>query len=240
MFSIAICDDDKNICSQVEHMLNDIISNLDFKSKIDVFYSGHKLKSQLLSGSVYDLLFLDIELDSIKGMDIGEIIREDLNQEKVNIIYISGQSKYARELFRTRPLEFLDKPIHPKQLEEVFLRALKLYERNKAVFEYKSGNTYNRIKYEDIEYFESADKKVIIHMIGNQSKEFYGKLSDFEDQLVIDFIKIHKSYIVNYYNVKKFEYDNVEMVCGDTLSISQSKRQDVRKKHLMLRRKLYE
>lgn len=240
MFSIAICDDDKNICSQVEHMLNDIISNLDFKSKIDVFYSGHKLKSQLLSGSVYDLLFLDIELDSIKGMDIGEIIREDLNQENVNIIYISGQSKYARELFRTRPLEFLDKPIHPKQLEEVFLRALKLYERNKAVFEYKSGNTYNRIKYEGIEYFESADKKVIIHMIGNQSKEFYGKLSDFEDQLVIDFIKIHKSYIVNYYNVKKFEYDNVEMVCGDILSISQSKRQDVRKKHLMLRRKLYE
>lgn len=240
MFTIAICDDDHNICLQLESMSRDILSRLELKTKIDVFYSGQKLKNQLVNGSTYDLLLLDIELDSIKGMDIGELIREDLELENINIVYISGKPKYARELFKTRPLEFLDKPIEIKQLEDVFIRALKLFERNQKVFEYKTGNSFNRVRYKDIAYFESDDKKIIIHLIGNKCpkyQEFYGKLSDIEDQLTIDFIKIHKSYIVNYYNVKTFEYDTVEMLNNKILSISQSRRQEVRKKILMMRKK---
>lgn len=238
MFTIAICDDDYNICSQLEYMIKDILIKLGLRANIDIFYSGKKLKQKIINGSIYDLLLLDIELDSIKGMDIGELIREDLRLESVNIVYISGQPKYVRELFRTRPLEFLDKPINMKHLEEVFVRAVKLWERNKTIFEYKTGKIHNRVRYEDISYFESDDKKIIIHLIGDkEDQKFYGKLDDIKKQLTIDFIKIHKSYIINYYNMKTVGYESVETIDGKILSISQSRRQKVRKKVFLIRKK---
>lgn len=237
MFTIAICDDDIDICMQIEEMIDEISNKLNCDCSINVFNSGQTLKKDLLEGNYYDLQILDIELGSIKGMEIAEIVRDELEQDDVSIVYISGQSKYARELFKTRPAEFLDKPIQVKQMEEVFIRALKLYERNNKFFEYRIGNTDKRIKYEDIIYFESNDKKIIMYADENQKIEFYGKLDDLEKNLGFDFIRIHKSYIVNNYKIIEFKYDSVKLVTGKYLSISQSCRKDVRRKHLALRKK---
>lgn len=237
MFTVAICDDDTDICIQIEEMINKISKKLDCNCSIDVFYSGQMLKSELNNGTYYDLQILDIELDSIKGMDIAELVRDELEQDNVSIIYISGQSKYTRELFKTRPIEFLDKPIHPKQMEEAFIRAFRLYERSKNYFDYRVCNSIKRIRFQDIIYFESDDKKIIIHTVNNQKIKFYGKLDDLEENLGIDFIRIHKSYIVNNYKVNEFKYDSVILVTGNSLPISQSCRKSVRQKHFALRKK---
>ena len=64
--------------------------------------------------------------------------------------------------------------------------------------------------------------------IQDEVHEFYGKLSDVEKQLANkDFIQIHKSYLVNYFHVIKYQYENVQMSNNTVLSISQQHRKSV-------------
>lgn len=58
-----------------------------------------------------DILFLDIELFKMTGIEIGHYIRNELDDMGLQLIYISGQPSYAQQLFKTQPMDFLVKPI---------------------------------------------------------------------------------------------------------------------------------
>ena len=97
MFCVAICDDDELLCSQLEGMLEPYRKRGLIRSEI--FHSGEKLCKALDSGKHYDLLFLDIELCVMNGIDVGKKIRDVLDNERIHIIYISAKQEYAMELF---------------------------------------------------------------------------------------------------------------------------------------------
>lgn len=221
MLRIAVCDDDNTICSQFES----ILSNLNVeKMEIEIFYSGESL-CQFMSNEVYfDIIFLDIELQIINGIEVGKKIRDEMHNETTQIVYISGKDSYAMELFETRPLNFLIKPLEAEKIEKVIKKVIELAAKSNQFFEYKIGRTQNKIPIKDILFFESYGKKVKLFTQGDVH-EFYGKLSDIEQQLNNkDFMQIHKSYLVNYFHVIKYQYENVQMSDNTVLSISQQHR----------------
>lgn len=233
---IAICDDDKIICSEIEEILLDISSAMNLNNDIDVFYTGEELEKFLLLGTKYEIIFLDIELDTTTGAKIGETIRNELKNETTFIIYISSNDSYAISLFKTRPLDFLVKPISKEEIERVFMLSLKLADRYNEIFEFKVGNIQYKTMLKDILYFESSNKKCCM-VTFQDSTEFYGKLSDIESKINRpDFLSIHKSYLVNYQNIIEFQYDKVIMQNGVELPISQNRRTDIRRKQIILRR----
>ncbi len=73
----------------------------------------------------YDILFLDIELFRMTGIEAGDFIRNRLEDRSMQIIYISGKSSYARELFKTQPMDFLVKPITQQNREQEFYGKLR-------------------------------------------------------------------------------------------------------------------
>ncbi|MEL7568552.1 MAG: response regulator [Dehalobacterium sp.] len=79
--------------------------------EIEVFFSGEKLYQFICEGACFDIVFLDIELPKISGIDIGKKIRDEMHDETTKIVYISGKDSYAMGLFDVRPLNFLIKPI---------------------------------------------------------------------------------------------------------------------------------
>lgn len=84
---------------------------------------------------------------------------------------------------------------------------------------------------QDIYYFESENKTVKIHCTNNIIK-FYGKLNDVEQKLNDSFMRIHNSILVNSIYVSQFKYNEIKMINGELLPISQSRRQDIRKKQM--------
>ena len=98
----------------------------------------------------------------------------------------------------------------------------------KEFFKFKNKIGYQRIDVQDIYYFESENKIVKIHCINNIIK-FYGKLNDVEQKLNDSFIRIHSSILVNTVYIAQFKYNEVKMINGELLPISQSRRQDIRK-----------
>ena len=235
---IAICDDDRIMCQQLEDMLADINNSVNEKLETDVFYTGEELCKFLFKGNYYDLIFLDIELCEINGVEVGKKIREEIEDETTQIVYISSKENYAMDLFEVRPLNFLIKPLTKDKIESEIIKSIKLSNRSNHYFKYKIGNVNFNVPIGDILYFESCGRKVNI-ILNDDVKSFYGKLSCVEEQLnVKNFIMIHKSYLINFNHVKEYTYDYVKISNNEILTISQKKRKDVREWLLMRKKRL--
>ncbi|RDU22489.1 LytR/AlgR family response regulator transcription factor [Anaerosacchariphilus polymeriproducens] len=227
MFKIAICDDEQGVCSEIEKMVQEYGHKHFLKIETELFFSGDNLKSRLENNS-FDIIFLDIELSGANGVEIGQYIRHELEDEITKIVFVSAKGKYAMELFKIRPLDFLLKPIPQKSLEETLGEAIYLIRRGNRFFEYRIGKTVYRTPYKDILYFKSEGKKIKIVFV-REVKEFYGKLKQVMKELgTQDFMQIHKSYLVNPNYVVEYKYEWVKMTNNDILTISQANRKKIR------------
>ena len=239
MLRIAVCDDDKVLCMQIKSMLNEIIENTDEVFEISSFYSGEELYDFLVKENRFDLIFLDIELCEINGVEVGRKVREELNDELTQIVYISSKDSYAMDLFDIRPLNFLIKPLKKEKIELVLKTVKKIMFTSNQFYEYKIGNVNFNVLLSDVLYFESNGRKVKI-ILKDDEKEYYGKLSEVEEKLKDKaFFFIHKSYFINYNHVIEYAYEYVKMSNNKTLAISQNNRKAVREKLLQNRQRLH-
>lgn len=228
VFRIAICDDEQVICSTIENIVLNYCAESNLKIETQVFYSGEELYKFLQKGQYFDLLFLDIELKLINGIEVGRKIRGELDNQIIQIVYISGKDSYYRDLFDVRPMHFLQKPIEEIEIIKDLRLAMKLIDKLDGVFTYKKGHETFKKAVKNILYFESANREV--KMVTTEGEEkFYGKLEDVFDQVAkYHFIYIHKSYIVNYFYIMKFKYEEVTMSNSEELPISQARRKATR------------
>ncbi|WP_414150501.1 LytR/AlgR family response regulator transcription factor [Acetobacterium carbinolicum] len=228
MFRIGICDDQRAICSQMEGIILDHRNTFAEEVEIDVFYSGERLAEFIKHEHDFDLIFLDIEMEGLNGLDLGRKIREEMDNQTMQIVYVSGKENYYKDLFEVRPMHFLSKPIEPAILIKDINLAMKLSGCLGGVFCYRKGAVTYKIPIKDILYFQSVNREIKITTTTGEDL-FYGKLRDVTPQLEGDqFMKIHKSYLVNYEHVVKFKYDEVRMSNSDCLPISQLKRKEIR------------
>jgi DNA-binding LytR/AlgR family response regulator len=228
---IAICDDEDRIGFQIEEYVEKICSSLNLKSDIDVYSTGEGLLRELSEGTCYELIFLDIELETTDGVKVGNTIRNEHNDELTQIVYISWKDSYALQLFDINPLDFLVKPLSYEDVAKVIRRYLKIINFWSDVFTYKYYHDTFKVKLRDIIYLQSSGRKIIIHS-KDKTEEFYGSLEEvFNEQLLrADFLMIHKSYIVNFDYVSVFEYDKAILSDKTELPIGQSKRKEIRKR----------
>lgn len=228
MYKIAICDDNKEVCSQIEKLLLKYSDKKDIKIEIDVFYSGEDILKNISKGENFDLIYLDIEMKNISGIEVGKYIRNIKQNYISEIVYISGKDEYDRELFAVQPLNFIPKPIDDLKVINTFELAIKKSEKEKKFFEYKKNRIVHKVAIDEIIYFESVSRQIKIVTI-NKEDYFYGKLSDILALLAkYKFIQTHRSYIVNYNHIRDFKYDEVVMSNGDNLIISKAQRNFVR------------
>lgn len=239
MLRIAICDDDKALCMHLKSMLNEIIEKTDDVLEISIFFSGEELWDLLFNGNHFDIIFLDIELCEINGVEVGKKIREELNDELTQIVYISAKESYAMDLFDIRPLNFLVKPLKKEKIESVLKTAKKVLGSSNQYYEYKIGNVNFNVLLKDVLYFESSGRKVKI-ILKDDVTEYYGKLSEVEEKLRnSDFFFIHKSYLINYNHVIEYTYEYVKMSNNEILGISQNNRKAVREKLLQKKQRMH-
>ena len=224
MFSIAICDDEGIVCSQIERYLEDFIQREAIKA--EVFYTTERLYKMMAAGEHFDLIFLDIEFRLMNGVDLGNKIRNELGEERTQIVYISAKSEYALELFSVRPMNFLLKPLTYRSVMENVEKAMKLVSLNDAYFEFKFKSKNYRVPYGDIVYFESNDRKVLIHT-KRDVKQKYGRLKEIERSVPYNFIRIHQSYLVNKIFITLWTYEMVILNDEIELPISKAYRKKV-------------
>ena len=105
MLRIAICDDDLPIKSEIESLLLDIMQDYCIKMDIDIFFDGKTLYQQIQSGTNFDIIYMDIEMNDVDGIQAARLIRAQ-NIPSI-LIYISAYETYFKQLFEVEPFPFL-------------------------------------------------------------------------------------------------------------------------------------
>lgn len=228
MFKIAICDDEQIICSQVENTLLDYSNKTGFKIDIIVFYSGKELYKYMKQGNAFDLIYLDIEMKCMDGLELGKKIRNNMKDHRTDIVYISGKDNYDRQLFDVQPLHFIPKPIDSNKVIADLKLAMTRADKLGGVFAYGKGQESHKVPVKDIIYFESLGREIRIVTV-NGEDVFYGVMQNiFKMVSKYQFIRIHRSYIVNYNHISIFRYDEVVMSNKIILPISQGRRKEIK------------
>ena len=101
VFNIAVCDDMKEITAQLVQIAEQ--QSMKQIQTVKGFYSGGQLMEYMAKNNV-DLLFLDIELGDMTGIDISRKIRKEDHNDTMQIVYMTGKEGYERELFDFQPL----------------------------------------------------------------------------------------------------------------------------------------
>lgn len=228
MYRIAICDDELNICANLEENIYRFFKERCEACEVEVWYDSESLCREIAEYNPV-ILFLDIELPNNNGVYVGKFIRDTLNNDRMNIVYISHKTNYAMELFQIHPYDFLIKPVETKVLFTTLKKILRLEEIQNKEFRYKFNKMWYAVSYGDIVYFASRNKTIYIHKKDGEVASYYGKLKDILDNLPFQFICISKSYIVNIKYVKSWNSSSLILEDRSELTIAQSRRTDFKK-----------
>jgi len=244
ILQIAICDDEKDFCAELESVLKEILDGFEIEYKIDIFYSGEEFCEKIHknvykdSAMYYNLVFLDIEFakNEINGVEVGKQIRRVYQRHPVSIIFISWEMKYSMQLFDIRPLNFLIKPLEYEKLRQVVKTYLSLSGIWFEDFVYKVRHDIFRVKVKDIVYLESTNRKLILNLADGRKELFYGVLKEiYQEQLhKFDFLHIHASYAVNYIYISLLARYHVVLYNNTTLPISRQKKKETDKAYFAI------
>lgn len=185
----------------------------------------------LLNEHDIDLVFLDINMPKISGIDFLKN-----SKSNANIIMTTAYPEYAAEAYGLDVLDYLIKPIS-------FTRFLKACDKVKEIetlkrsvpvkprdpgdhFFVKCNNRLEKVFYHDLFYAEAMLNYVMLHT-GSKKMMVYVTIKSLEEQLPADiFIKVHKSFIVNKTKIKSID-GNVLDISNEKITISQNLREKV-------------
>ena len=226
---VAVCDDNESIDSEIEELLLDFGDKYKIKFDITLFSDGTELIDSYKCGEYYDLLYLDIEMKGMNGLETARIIRGI--DKLVLIIYVSGHNSYISELFEVTPFRFISKPIDNVTFYSYLKMAIKKIRERDAFFSFEFNKDLINIPIKEILYFESRGNVLQI-VLGNKTYNFYKRLdlveADIKENYSCPFIRIHKSFLVNYIHIRKISYSRVEMTNGKELKISENRQKKTR------------
>lgn len=171
MIYIAVCDDDKAVCSEIEDALLEYSKRHCMKISVDVFYSGESLLEHMEKGHNFNLLYLDIEMGSVNGVEVGRQLRKVYKNYSIEIVYISANDGYDRQLFEAQPLHFIAKPIDASVIIQDLELAIERGRRLGGFFKYKKGYDTYKVPINEIIYFESLNRK--IKMVTTKGEELF-------------------------------------------------------------------
>lgn len=229
MITCAMCDDELPFAEQLRSLVMAYAKKKRVELQAETFASAEELLEEIENGAGFEILFLDIEMRKMDGIELGKKLRERSYQTL--IIYVSGYDQYMRQLFEAEPFRFLSKPLKQEELENVLDKAFERISRfHRELFTIRFGKNVVNLLCRDIVYLESNKRKVIVHTV-RREYEYYHKLDEAEEELLAisaDFVRIHKAYLVNMEHVEAFQYEKLALRDGTILSISEAHRANVR------------
>lgn len=233
MLKIAICDDVKSYMDILEKNVLAWAAQNGINVIVRKFDGGKPLLHCIDDNGMFDLIFLDVRLKRMNGLEVAAKIREHDNITA--IIFISQYDDYYKEAYNVHPFHFLSKPISQNLMNNAMDSFMRMKMRDKETYSFSVNKAQYTLHLSDILYFGSERRQVCV-VCEDATYMFYGKLSDVQKQLEdknTRFIRIHQSYLVNMKYIREYHYTDVIMSNGDILLISRDNRKMVRSIHML-------
>lgn len=223
---ICICDGKNSVHEEIKKLIQHF-GEEENSFEITDFSSGKEIIRSYENGKTFDIVFLEIEMTDINGIEVAERIKEI--SPKSIIVFLSGYTDFVFEAFRIEALHFIVKPIKEKEFNEVFDRACKKFISISSTVILKWQSERYCIPVDEISFVEGYQRHLTVHTAG-RDYEAVGKLSEiFETLCHHGFVRSHQGFIVNMHYIKNFGSNDIELTDGTKVMLSVRKRQEALK-----------
>lgn len=221
MLRIGICDDLADARLVLRSALERILDTRNVPAQCFEFSSGETLLQWYgHHAGELDLLFLDMELREMDGMETARRLRAA--DEGLQLVFVTGYADHVFDGYSVGALGYLMKPPRKEQLESVLDRAqAALVRQLDQAYICRSGETYYRIPMGKILYFAS-DRRQVECITPDRTYTFYGKLDAVAADVGNRFVRIHQRYLVRAGAVARLESGEVTLQDGTRLPVSRS------------------
>lgn len=222
MLGIGICDDEQEARFTLRCAVERHLERADIPYVIYEFSSGEGLLDWMEKHTdQMDLLFLDIEMRGISGMEAAAKIRE--KDQRLSLVFLTGYMDYVFDGYTVGALDYLTKPLDAERLGNALSRAQALvYKREPETYTVQNTEGLFRIPLDRILYFMS-DRRQVILVTKERRLPFYSRLDDVERQLDRGFVRLHRRYLANVKNIDGMVGDLV-YVGEDRLPVSRGQK----------------
>lgn len=198
MLNFVICDDNHAVLNRLAKMLESIFINNKIDAEIGLEATNASDVIGYLKSHKVDVLILDINLKSeTTGCDIANMVRK--KNKDVYIIFTTGHLEYALIAYKYKTFDYLPKPISYEKLEETILRLMDDIKYTPSKF-IRLNNNKTIINQDEINYIKKDGMKLVF-CTNSRKYETYSSFNKIQNCLPENFVRCHKSYIVNLKNI---------------------------------------
>ena len=227
MLHIAICDKDAQQMSFLENMINEILDSRVIISKHDnpfslITYIVDEAKSEV------DAVYINVDMGKQNGIRIAKNVLEEFSN--IKIIFTSSNLNDAVDIFTIDSMYFLVKPYSEDYVRDSIYKLMNvIQEEQTELISFKSAENKGKmisIKARDIYYIESELRVIHIYTVDTKYTT-YMTLDDMQNKLKSNFLRCHRSFIVNKDKIKKLIKQGMVLFNDKFVPISRSKSKEV-------------
>lgn len=225
---IAVCDDDNLDRTLAASMLRRCLFERNTGGGIMCFSNAKELIYEIQDGKFFDLIFMDIYMDKIMGIEAARQLRA--SGYSGMIVFLTASAGFAVESYDVKASGYLVKPVSYEKLNSLVNDLLKDFDTE--LYKLKRRGEIISLHYNDIVYIESCNSKCLLHSITGEILPIYKRLCDIEDELRDKrFLRCHQSYLVNMNHIihanKSFKLAN-----GESVLIRQKNSKEIKQQFL--------
>ncbi len=216
MIRIAICDDEKHMSDHIRSMVLNFFRKKNREISLRMFSGGEELLSY--NGQI-DILFLDIQMKDMDGMETARKLRA--GQFRGVLIFITVLKEMVFQSFEVQAYDYLVKPVDKKQFEKTMER---LYTSMQNASEYsllvQKGYEGRVIPKDEIVFCEIIDRKIYLNLVSGDVVDYYERIENLETKLDKRFYRCHRSYLINLKHLKGYKNGTACMDNGKEIPVS--------------------
>lgn len=225
---IAICDDNKKELAEIASYINQYKSEKGLSFSTHIFTNPTELLVSMVEDT-YDILFLDMLMPGINGIETAKEIRG--YNKNLPIVFITSTEEYAAKSYGVKAFSYLLKPIETGS--EIFTVLDEILQKNDALLKsiyIKTTEGVASLLFSEIVYIEVVRKKLYFHTADGGVKKSISTLQAIEQEFLKypQFIKISRSHIINSFKMKELKKDSFITDTGNVIPIAASSYKEVK------------
>lgn len=220
---IAICDDNERELERFSALIAEYQLSRRVSFDCRFFHNGTDFLCETKGGE-YDLVLQDVLMQGGSGVQIARELRK--RDKNVRIIFVSSSPEFAVESYSVEAYHYLLKPVDAGLLFRLLDRiGGELDAQEEQGFVLKNREGIVRISFTRLEYVEVINKTVVFHLADGTVYEVTAALADYEAKLLDrkEFIKTHRSYLVNLGYVQAINANCVVTKGGNRIPVSRQR-----------------
>ena len=230
---LAVCDDQADELD----ILTNLLDRWQRERRTALRYRAFRSAAELLDAAdkePFTLYLLDVMMPGVDGLAAAREIRGF--DDAADIVFLTTSPGFAYESYGVHAMDYLLKPIRADMLFPILDRISLREQKPQEGMTLKMGSALVRIPFFQLTYVEVIGKHLYFHLADGTAREVYGALSDYEPLLLShpEFIRTHRSYIVNMLQVSELSPGSVRTFSGKQLPVSRRLYPQLQKNYMRL------